>query len=297
VAKITTFNKVFGYSFVLIMASLLSGCNIAVLNPLGPIAASEKQLLIIATCLMLLVVIPVIFMTLLFAWRYRASNKNAVYTPNWADSITLEVIWWIIPIIIISILGVITWSSSQRLDPYKPLPESLHKTLTIQAVSLQWQWLFIYPEQGIATVNFLQFPVGVPIRLLITAEGPMNAIQIPQLAGQIYAMAGMQTKLHFITDVIGDYSGRGVSFTGPGFADMTFIARASTRAHFDKWVRLVKSSKQSLDWLSYQQLRRPSFGGPVRYYSRVSKGLFDDIMMYYMMPMADNSLHLITGLR
>lgn len=262
--------------------TLLSGCNIAVLSPEGPIAAAEKHILLITTGLMLLIVVPVIFMAIFFAWRYRASNKKSIYTPGWSDSLILEIIWWAIPIMIIIVLAVITWRSSHDLDPYRPL-ESSTNPVTIQAVSLQWKWLFIYPEQHIATVNFVKFPANVPVKMVITAEGPMNAIQIPQLVGQIYAMAGMQTKLHFMADHPGNYSGRAVSFTGDGFADMTFVASASTAKEFNDWVQEVKTSPKKLTANTYCELRHPSvLVNQILYYSSVDDNLFAKIMDHYM---------------
>src|SRR5579883_866864 len=207
-------------------ALLLTGCKLTMLEPKGIIATDEKHILLTSALLMLIVVIPVIILTFAFAWRYRESNTKATYSPEWSHSTLLEVICWSVPCLIIVILSVITWQSSHRLDPYKPLAED-SKTLTIQAISLEWKWLFIYPDQNIATVNYVQFPVGVPVRFLISAEGPMNSFQIPQLAGQIYAMAGMQTKLHLMADEPGDYQGLSTNFTGDGFSDMTFTARAT----------------------------------------------------------------------
>ncbi|HSW71020.1 MAG TPA: ubiquinol oxidase subunit II, partial [Gammaproteobacteria bacterium] len=197
---------------------MLNGQSFILLNPGGRIAADEKHLLIIAVLLMLIVVLPVIILTLSFAWRYRAGNSKASYLPNWEHHARLEVLWWSIPCVIVAILATITWFSSYRLDPYRPLAVSASKELTIQAVALEWKWLFIYPEQNIASLNFIQVPVGVPLHFLITAEGPMNALHIPQLGGQIYAMAGMQTQLHLIADLPGRYRGLATNFSGEGFS-------------------------------------------------------------------------------
>ena len=194
-------------TLVLSLSLLLNGCNnLVLLNPKGIIAADEKHILIFSVLLMLLIVIPVIFMVFAIAWRYRASNEKAKYEPEWSHSTLLEVIWWSIPCVIIGILGAITWTSTHRLDPYQALNHPA-KPITIQAISLEWKWLFIYPEQNIASINYIQFPVDVPVRFLISAEGPMNSFQIPQLAGQIYAMAGMKTKLHLIANAPGEYRG------------------------------------------------------------------------------------------
>lgn len=174
---------------------LLGGCNMEILSPKGDIGAQEKTLLFTATGLMLLVVIPVIIMILTFAWKYRASNTKADYQPKWAHSTAIEVVVWTVPCIIVAILAVITWRSTHALDPYKPLV-SEHKPVTIEVVSLDWKWLFIYPEYDIATVNEIAFPVDVPVNFRITSASVMNSFFIPQLGSQIYSMAGMETKLH-----------------------------------------------------------------------------------------------------
>ena len=163
---------------------LLTGCKLALLDPKGVIAASEKQLLIDATLLMLIIVIPVILISWCFAWRYRASNKKATYRPDEAHNNIIEFFCWLVPCIIIIVLGIMTWRSTHELDPYRPL-QSTQKTLTIQVISLDWKWLFIYPEQNIATVNFVQIPVNTPVQFLLTSDAPMNSFELPQLAGQI----------------------------------------------------------------------------------------------------------------
>lgn len=267
------------------LSLLLSGCKMAVLDPKGMIAADEKHILIISAVLMLLVVIPVILLTFLFAWRYRETNTSAAYTPEWAHSTLLEVIWWSIPCVIIVILAVITWTSSHRLDPYRALVIKDKNPITIQAIALEWKWLFIYPEQQIATVNFVQIPVGTPVRFLISAEGPMNSIQIPQLAGQIYAMAGMQTKLHLVANEAGDYQGISANFSGRGFADMKFIVRASSEEQFNDWVKTAKQSPEKLTMSAYSQLAKPSENDPVKYFALANKNIFETVVMKSMMPM------------
>lgn len=244
----------------------LSGCKYAMLNPKGMLALHEKNLLLTSLLLMLLVVIPVIVLTLFFAWRYRASNTKATYRPEWAHSTLLEVIWWSIPCVIIGILGTLTWVSSHTLDPYRPLA-SKEKPLIIQVVALEWKWLFIYPEQKIATVNFLQVPVNVPVKFVISAEGPMNSLQIPQLSGQIYAMAGMKTKLHLIANEVGDYLGMSSNFSGEGFADMKFTLRASTMNDFNAWVQQVQHSSKELTISQYSKLLQRSMRHPIEYFT------------------------------
>ncbi|MFN7093972.1 MAG: ubiquinol oxidase subunit II, partial [Burkholderiales bacterium] len=208
------------------LGSLLSGCKqAALLYPKGTIGRDERDLIFTALGLMLIVVIPVIIMTVVFAWKYRASNTKATYAPDWHHSSKIEAVVWGIPIIIIAILATITWKSTHDLDPYKPLDVKGVKPLTIEVVALNWKWLFIYPEQNIATINFVQFPKDVPVDFKITADAPMNSFMIPQLGGQVYAMAGMQTHLHLIGNSTGDYDGRAVNYNGHGFSDMTFVAR------------------------------------------------------------------------
>jgi cytochrome o ubiquinol oxidase subunit 2 len=264
-----------------------------ILNPQGPIASDEKHLLFFAVGLMLIIVVPTILLSWIIAYKYRASNKNAKYDPEWSHNNLLEAAWWVAPIIIIVILATITWITAHKLDPYRPL-DSKVKPITIQVVALEWKWLFIYPEQGIATVNYVAFPAQTPVNFLITADAPMNSFQIPALGGQIYAMDGMQTKLHLLADNVGQYNGRSVSFSGDGFTGMEFTAKSLTSEDFNKWVKSVKkSAKNKLTMDTYNQLAKPSENTPVGYYSSVSNNLFNDIMMKYMMPpMPNNSQHI-----
>jgi cytochrome o ubiquinol oxidase subunit 2 len=264
----------------------LTGCKAALLDPKGIIANAEMHLLIDAVLLMLIVVIPVIILTGVIAWKYRAGNTKAKYTPDWSHSTLLEIIWWTIPCIIIAILATITWVSSHQLDPYRPLAVKT-KPLIIQVVALNWKWLFIYPDQHVATVNFVQFPVNIPVRFLITADAPMNSFQIPQIAGQIYAMSGMQTKLNVMADTIGDYRGLSTNYSGEGFSNMYFTARVSTQRDFDKWVKQVQKSPQKLSMNAYNQLAQPSEDVPPEYFSGVTDGLYNTVIMKYMMPMKD----------
>ena len=272
-------------SFFLILygALLLNGCNIAVFDTKGLIAAKQADLIITSVMLMLIVVIPVFILTFVFAFKYRASNPKAKYTPEWEHNNALEVIWWTIPIIIIVILGVITWKSSHELDPYKPLVSDV-KPIEIEVVALDWKWLFLYPEQGIASVNLAQFPINVPVNFKITAQAPMNSFWIPRLAGQIYAMEGMQTKLHIISDVPGSYEGVSANFSGAGFNGMKFIAKASSAEDFNRWVDSVKHVPDSLTQERYDALAKQSSNEPVRVYSQFREGLFMNIMMRYMEP-------------
>lgn len=270
------------------MLLLLTGCDTPiVLNSKGSVGVREVQLIHDAVLLMLIVVVPVIIMTIVFAWKFRAGNKKAYYAPNFHHSNAIEAAVWFIPIMIILVLATITWRTTHDLDPYKPI-ESNNKPLTIEVVALDWKWLFIYPEQNIATVNFVEFPADRPISFKITADAPMNAFQIPQLGGQIYAMAGMQTKLHLIANEPGDYFGRAVNYSGRGFSGMQFVARATSDEDFGKWVKSIQQGKDKLSADEYKRLAAPSEDDPVKTYSSVQTHLFDNIIMKFMMPGMDD---------
>ena len=255
----------------------------AVLDPKGLIGEKERDLLVTSTWLMLIVVIPVFFMTLFITWKYRAENKNAKYSPDWDNNNLAEAIWWGLPCIIIIILSVLTWKGSHELDPFKPIENGV-KPLKIQVVALQWKWLFLYPEQQIATVNFIQFPENTPIDFEITADAPMNSFWIPQLGGQIYAMPGMRTKLHLIAHEIGEYRGSSAHLSGKGFAGMVFTAKASSQSDFDAWAASLQNAN-GLGLEEYNELVIPSSYHPVAEYSLSKSDLFDQIIMKFMMPM------------
>jgi len=260
---------------------LLSGCSMEVLNPKGDVGAQEKTLILVALGLMMLVVVPVIVMTLVFAWRYRASNTKATYAPKWAHSTAIEVVVWTIPGIIVAILGVLAWRTSHTLDPYKPLDSNV-KPITVQAVSMDWKWLFIYPDYGVATVNELAFPVDTPVNFEITSDTVMNSFFIPQLGSQIYSMAGMDTKLHLIAREPGSYTGLSANFSGPGFSDMHFQAIATSAQGFADWIKQAKASPSALTAATYAELAKPSERNPVTYYGSVTPTMFNDIINKYM---------------
>ncbi|NGX27220.1 MAG: Cytochrome bo(3) ubiquinol oxidase subunit 2 [Chlamydiae bacterium] len=261
----------------------ISTHDIVVLNPKGMIGIKERHLIITASLLMLLVVIPVFVFTWFFAWRYRASNEKARHEPDWEHNNIAEFCWWGVPLIIVMILGVITWKSSHELNPFKPIVTG-KAPITIQVVALDWKWLFIYPEQGIASVNFVEFPEKTPINFEITADAPMNSFWIPQLGGQIYAMPAMRTKLHLIANETGNFRGASANISGKGFAGMTFTAKSSTQEDFDRWVQKVRQSGKSLTLSEYKQLAEPSEYNPVVLYVLQQKDLFDRIVMKYRAP-------------
>ncbi|AXR07677.1 ubiquinol oxidase subunit II [Salinimonas sediminis] len=264
------------------IALTLAGCSGGVLDPKGQVGVEEKWLIIICTLLMLIVVIPVIVMTLYFAWKYRASRDFEVYTPKWAHSVKIESAVWSIPVLIIIVLGIITWKSTHALDPYKPI-EGRGEHMTVEVVSLNWKWLFIYPEQGIATVNELVFPADKPVKFKITSESTMNSFFIPQLGSQIYSMAGMETKLHLIADEPGTYDGFSSNYSGAGFTGMQFDAIATpTKDDFDAWVEKVKQQGGELDQAQYKALIEPTEYHPVTYFADVEDNLFNTIIMKYM---------------
>lgn len=264
---------------------LLSGCNWAVMNPQGPVGQAEKTLIITATCLMLLVVVPVIILTLVFAYHFRASNTKAVYRPNFSHSLPIEIVVWVIPCLIILALGVITWTTTHALDPYKPLTaENGAKPIEVDVVALDWKWLFIYPQLHIASVNEMAMPVGTPVNFRITSATVMNSLFIPQLGTQIYAMGGMQTQLHLEADHPGTYQGLSANFSGAGFSDMRFNDIATDQAGFNAWVQKVRQSTQTLDQQSYAELAKPTQDVPPTYYGSVNGNIFDDQIAAFVGP-------------
>jgi cytochrome o ubiquinol oxidase subunit 2 len=272
------------FSSVLIASFLFLFFNdILVLNPKGAIGEKERDLLTLSTALMLIVVIPVCVLTFWIAWKYRADNQGAKYTPNWDHSLLAECVWWGVPFAIIIALGAINWKACHELDPFKPLNADV-KPLKIQVVALRWKWLFIYPEQNIATLSFVQFPENVPIAFEITADAPMNSFWIPQLGGQIYAMPGMRSKLHLIANEAGSFQGSSANLSGKGFSHMTFIANSIPAEAFDQWVNSVRRSSQILGLDEYAKIAEPSESNPQTAYRLRDASLFDQIVMKYMMP-------------
>ncbi|QLK87276.1 cytochrome o ubiquinol oxidase subunit II [Arsenophonus endosymbiont of Aphis craccivora] len=271
-----------GVISLLAIVFLLTGCDMVLMDPKGSIGVEQKRLILTALGLMLIVVIPVIFMAIIFARKYRASNKQANYRPDWAHSNKIELVCWTVPIIIIIILAVITWKTTHQLDPYKPL-ESDKKPITIQVISTDWKWVFVYPEENIATVNEIAIPVGVPINFKVTAESVMNSFFIPALGGQIYAMAGMQTTLHLIANEPGTYKGFSSSYSGHGFSDMKFnVIATPDMASFDKWVQKVKTSTKTIDSMAtFNQLAKPSHNVPVTYFSSVKPNLYEELILKF----------------
>lgn len=267
---------IYGFSFI-------EEKFLPVLFPSGIIAQHEKRILIVSTILMLIVVLPVFFLTFLYVWEYRVGSKNRTYEPDWDNSVLAEVVWWGLPMLIITALSVLTWNRTHELDPFK-LINTEAKPMTIQVVALQWKWLFLYPEENIATVNFVQFPENVPVNFEITSDAPMNSFWVPALGGQIYAMPGMKTRLHLMADKVGEFNGSSANLSGEGFAGMKFIAKATSQEEYDKWVESVKNSGQSLSLEGYKKLVEPSSDNPKALYKLDADNLFEGIIMKYMEP-------------
>lgn len=276
----------FRHGLTLLPLALLGGCDMVVMDPSGDIAAQQADLIIVSTLLMLIVIVPVIFLTFFFAWRYRKNNKTATYDPEWDHSTKLELVIWGVPLLIIIALGLVTWISTHKLDPYRPLDRidadqplaANHEPLTVEVVSLDWKWLFIYPEQGVASVNELVTPVDVPIRFHITSSFTMNSFYIPALAGQIYAMGGMQTTLNAVINEPGVYDGFSANYSGAGFSDMRFKYHGVSDDKFQAWVDEVKQQGGTLNRPEYLQLAKPSSDEPVSYYSTVAPDLYHAIL-------------------
>lgn len=264
--------------------------SITILNPQGEVAEKQRNLFVFTFLLGMVIVIPVYIMTFYIAWKYREGNKKANYQPEWDHSRLAETIWWGVPIALILVLIVVTWNSSHDLDPYKPLVHST-EPIEIQAVALEWKWLFLYPEQNIATVNHIQIPEDTPVNFRITADAPMNSFWIPKLGGQIYAMAGMETKLHLVADKPGLFHGSSANLSGEGFAGMKFTVRASSQADFEAWVREVKRSPNKLGVDEYEALAKPSKNHEVTYYRSRQAALFENVKMKYMMPADEHARH------
>jgi cytochrome o ubiquinol oxidase subunit 2 len=258
--------------------------NVQVFNSAGPVSEKERNLMFFALGLSLVVVIPVYILLFSFAWRYReGSKKKRKYSPELSGNPIVETIWWLIPTALITILSVVAWQSSHALDPFRPL-SSTEKPMTIQVVALDWKWLFIYPKQHIASVNWVQFPEHKPVKFQITSDAPMNSFWIPQLGGQIYAMPGMSTQLNLEADRPGDYPGSSANISGSGFARMTFTARASSQSSFEAWVRSAQRSPNHLTRQAYDRLAEPSQANAVAYYSKPESDLFDQVVLKYIVP-------------
>jgi cytochrome o ubiquinol oxidase subunit 2 len=257
---------------------LLASCRIAgVLDPHGPISSAERLILINATAIMLVVVLPVIVLTLTFAWWYRASNARANYRPDWAYSGPIELVTWSIPAIIVILLAAVGWIGSHALDPARKL-QSDTRPLRIEVVSLDWKWLFIYPDHRVAAVNQIVIPTGTPVEFILTSASVMNSFFVPQLGSQIYAMPGMTTRVNLLADRPGDYPGLSANFSGDGFSDMRFLVHAVTASEFESWLAHTRAEGPTLDADAYSRLVPAGSGTVAGTYRSVDPGLFDRIV-------------------
>lgn len=265
--------------------ALLTGCQRAVLDPAGDVALQQRNLIYTSTGLMLLIIIPVLILIVVFAWRYRKGGKGT-YDPHFDHSTSLELVIWAAPLLIIIALGALTWSSTHLLDPFRPLDRiaagrPADKSLApmrVQVVAMDWKWLFIYPEQGIATVNELVVPVDRQVRFDITSTNMMNTFYAPTLAGMIYAMPGMQSTLHAVLNRPGEYEGMSANYSGAGFSDMRFKLIGVDQAGFDRWVAQTKASGRQLQTGEYLALEKPSEKVPVARFATVEPDLFDRVL-------------------
>lgn len=255
----------------------LSGCDWVLLDSKGMVGLAQRDLILICIGLMLIVVIPAIVLTFVFAWRYRAGNTNAKYMPDWSHSTKVEIVVWGVPLIIIAVLAVIVWKSTHELDPYKPL-DVAGEPLHVDVIATDWKWVFVYPDLGIATVNQLNFPANRPLAFNITSNSTMNTFFIPQLGGQIYAMAGMRTQLHLIANEPGQFRGMSGNYSGHGFSNMKFIATASSNEDFERWVAEVRNAPAALSFTQFKALAAPSKNAPVQHFSSVEPLLFKKVI-------------------
>jgi cytochrome o ubiquinol oxidase subunit II len=268
---------------VLVGAAILGGCTEGVLDPKGPIAVADRQILLNSLGIMLAIVIPVILATLGVAFWFRASNERARYRPNFAYSGRLEMLVWSIPAMTVFLVGGVAWVGSHDVSPRKPIASTV-KPLRVQVASLDWKWLFIYPDQGVASVNRLTIPVGTPVSLELTSSGVMNSFFVPQLGSQIYTMPGMVTRLYLQADHSGTYRGFSAQFSGDGFADMHFDADAVTSEKFTEWLDSVRRAGPELNAKTYADLAKPSAALAPFTYRSVAPRLFDGIVVSETQP-------------
>jgi cytochrome o ubiquinol oxidase subunit II len=266
---------------VLVGAAMLGGCNEGVLDPKGPIADANRQILLNSLGIMLAIVIPVIVATLGVAFWFRASNSRARYRPDFEYSGRLEMLVWSIPAMTVFLVGGVAWVGSHDVSPRKPIASSV-KPLRVQVASLDWKWLFIYPDQDVASVNRLTIPVGTPISLELTSSGVMNSFFVPQLGSQIYTMAGMVTRLHLLADEAGTYRGFSAQFSGDGFSDMHFDAEVVTDEKFAQWIETARSAGPELNATTYASLAKPTDAVAPFTFRSVAPGLFETITVSEM---------------
>lgn len=266
--------------------ALLGGCHLVLLNPAGDVARQQSDIMIITTLIIALIIVPVLIAIGVIAWRYRASNRQARYDAKWDHSPQLELVVWAAPLLIIIAVGAMSWIGTHRTDPYRPLDrigpntrvDTATQPLIVDVVSMRWKWLFFYPQYGIATVNELAAPVDRPIHFRLTSSDMMDAFFVPDLAGMIYTMPGMQTRLHAVINAPGKYKGMSANYSGAGFTDMRFWFYGMDQKDFDAWVARVRAEGSKLDRTAYDQLHKPERAVPVQYYSEFTPDLYSRIL-------------------
>lgn len=273
---------------------LLDGQHISVLMPSGEVGSQQRDLIIFTVLLALIVVVPVFTMLGLFAWKFREGNKEADHQPEWADNKWLEIIWWGIPILIIIVLAIVTWRTSHLLDPYRPI-ESDKTPLKVQVVALQWKWLFIYPEEKIATINDLTIPVDRPVHFTLSADAPMSAFWIPDLGSQIYSMNAMSSQLNLIANREGTFTGYNTNINGDGYAAMKFQTHAVSDGAYDTWVKKHQGSHDMLTYDLFQKIAEPNIPERPTYYMLHEDGLYDRIVHEKMGHGSSHGNHDSTG--
>jgi cytochrome o ubiquinol oxidase subunit 2 len=270
---------------------MLSGCDalqLGVMNAAGPIAETQRHLYFIVAIVLIFVAGPVLLLTPIIAWHYRLSNKHSAFRPKWEFSWWLEGLIWIPPAAIVVGLGFLLWDYTQRLDPYRPIA-STEPALELQAVALDWKWLFIYPAQGVATINQMAIPVGRPVHISLTSGTVMQAMLIPQLAGQIYAMAGMRTQLNLAASRPGTFRGENVQYNGAGFKNEKFDVLALSGSDYQHWLEKVRGAAHPLDTAAFTKLFQKSATAQPIFFSSVPDSLFQDILVRSKMPSAENA--------
>ena len=275
----------------LLITYLLHGKNVALFNTKGFIAEQQLSLMVLTIAVLLAIAIPTLFVLFFTAWKYRESNTKALHVPNARHGKFFVLSIWLIPTVFMLFLAFVMLPATQRLAPQKLIAADA-KPLRIQVISMRWKWLFIYPDQEIATVNFVQVPVGTPVQFELTADAaPMSSFWIPNLGGQLYSMTGHVNRLNLMADTPGDYTGSSAEINGAGFAGMKFTARASSVEDFGRWVQEVKQSPDVLDAATYSNVLEPSENNPAVFYSAFESGLYDKVVMKYMGPTEGKMQH------
>lgn len=280
----------FAVAMVAVFIFVTQGREIPVLNPQGTIANQQYVLILITVALGVFIVIPVFVLLFTIAWRYRAGNEKAKYDPDLEGNKGLELLWWGIPCAIIVALAIITHISTHALDPYKEI-QSDKTPIKVQVIALEWSWLFIYPDYNTATLNFVNIPEDTPVNFSLTSDAPMNSFWIPALAGQVYAMSGMSTKLHVMADKVGTYNGATANISGEGYADMRFKVHAMTESNFQSWTKEALKSKNALSTETYAKIAEPAKNRPETTYVLKTPSLYDDVMMRYMSHDDSHDMH------